>query len=298
MRNLIRSATSSMTSVPKPLKFLRPHYATLIHCYDTWPESDVRKFLADILSVLSMTYGKVGKRESLKYRFLGALEPVDCWGHEFCRHLSAEIISEYNERVIGAEESEISHQGLLKLALELVPFFLKHNAEPDACDLMLEMEVIDKMSEFVDKETFSRVCSYIIGCIPYVSPPDDIAILRTAHTIYTKFGRFADAMQLAIKLRDNDLIKAGMDSCTDRYDTLFYGFNLLKRALKKQLAFLLARSLITFETEDEELLEILSNSKLHLHFQELARDLDILEPKTPEDIYKRHLENTSFYYIF
>lgn len=29
LRKEIRAATSSMTSVPKPLKFLRPHYATL-----------------------------------------------------------------------------------------------------------------------------------------------------------------------------------------------------------------------------------------------------------------------------
>ena len=28
----IRSATTSMTSVPKPLKFLRPHYAQLKKC--------------------------------------------------------------------------------------------------------------------------------------------------------------------------------------------------------------------------------------------------------------------------
>ena len=30
----IRTATSSMTSVPKPLKFLRPHFATLRAAYD------------------------------------------------------------------------------------------------------------------------------------------------------------------------------------------------------------------------------------------------------------------------
>ena len=29
LRNEIRTATSSMTSVPKPLKFLREHYGTL-----------------------------------------------------------------------------------------------------------------------------------------------------------------------------------------------------------------------------------------------------------------------------
>ncbi|CAN0378400.1 unnamed protein product, partial [Hapterophycus canaliculatus] len=31
----IRSATTSMTSVPKPLKFLRPHYAQLKKCEST-----------------------------------------------------------------------------------------------------------------------------------------------------------------------------------------------------------------------------------------------------------------------
>jgi len=202
-----------MTSVPKPLKFLRPHFQTLVDCHVKWPENDVRRFLADILSVLAMTYGAEGKRESLKYRFLGALEPVDCWGHEFCRHLSAEIIAEFNDQT----ETNVSEEGLAKLALELVPFFLKHNAEADACDLLLEMEMVDKLAEFVDKDTYARVCTYVVGCIPYVSPPDDIAILRTAHAMYSKFGRSADALQLAIKLRDNDLIRADMDGCTDKY---------------------------------------------------------------------------------
>lgn len=29
MRSIIRASTTSMTSVPKPLKFMRPHYATI-----------------------------------------------------------------------------------------------------------------------------------------------------------------------------------------------------------------------------------------------------------------------------
>ena len=33
----IRTATSSMTSVPKPLKFLRPHYGTLKDAYKAGP---------------------------------------------------------------------------------------------------------------------------------------------------------------------------------------------------------------------------------------------------------------------
>lgn len=40
LRTLIRTSTSSMTSVPKPLKFLRPHYPDLQTLYETWPTSE------------------------------------------------------------------------------------------------------------------------------------------------------------------------------------------------------------------------------------------------------------------
>ncbi|MCI02925.1 26S proteasome non-ATPase regulatory subunit 2 1A-like, partial [Trifolium medium] len=42
MRLEIRTSTSSMTSVPKPLKFLRPHYGTLKAFYETMAESDLK----------------------------------------------------------------------------------------------------------------------------------------------------------------------------------------------------------------------------------------------------------------
>lgn len=34
LRRQIRSSTTSMTSVPKPLKFLRPHYGKLKEIYE------------------------------------------------------------------------------------------------------------------------------------------------------------------------------------------------------------------------------------------------------------------------
>lgn len=42
LRTLIRTSTSSMTSVPKPLKFLRPHFETLVSVYESWAPSDVK----------------------------------------------------------------------------------------------------------------------------------------------------------------------------------------------------------------------------------------------------------------
>ena len=67
----IRSATTSMTSVPKPLKFLRPQYEGLKSSYDSLADGENKRKLADVISVLAITTGKEGERESLKYRLLG-----------------------------------------------------------------------------------------------------------------------------------------------------------------------------------------------------------------------------------
>lgn len=37
IKNFIKTSTSSMTAVPKPLKFLRPHYDELTAVYERWP---------------------------------------------------------------------------------------------------------------------------------------------------------------------------------------------------------------------------------------------------------------------
>ena len=70
--NEIRSATTSMTSVPKPLKFLRAHYQTLVNNHDKTADVDVKRQLADVLSVLAITTSKEGERACLKYRLLGS----------------------------------------------------------------------------------------------------------------------------------------------------------------------------------------------------------------------------------
>jgi 26S proteasome regulatory subunit N1 len=149
-----------MTSVPKPLKFLSKFYPLLKKLHESWPESPDKKLFADILSVLSMTYAEEGQREALRYRFIGSTEEdIGSWGHEYVRHLSSEIIQEYQSRL----ENDQSTEELITLSLEIVPFFLKHNAEADAVDLLLEVESIDQIVRFVDKDTYERVCLYMTG---------------------------------------------------------------------------------------------------------------------------------------
>lgn len=40
IKTSIKTSTSSMTAVPKPLKFLRPHYEKLEKAYESWPQGD------------------------------------------------------------------------------------------------------------------------------------------------------------------------------------------------------------------------------------------------------------------
>ncbi|CAJ0635903.1 4917_t:CDS:10 [Entrophospora sp. SA101] len=275
LRVHIRTSTSSMTSVPKPLKFLRPHYATITEIYLSWPESDNKHFLADILSVLAMTYDE-GKRDSLKYRLEGSREEPGSWGHEYVRHLSTEIGQEFLYR----QESDKPTEDLMNLALEIVPFLLKHNAEADAVDLFLELEAIDKLPQFVDKDTYPRVCRYMVSCVNLLVFPDDVSVLKTAHQIYCQHNKFTEAVSLAIRLGNEDLIKENFEAAGN-FDPL----------LQKQIAFQLARQHITLPVDNEELLEIINNTHLSKHFIALAEELDVMEPKTPEDIYKSHLEN-------
>lgn len=38
LKNIVRSATTAMTSVPKPFKFLKAHYASLVEHYNGLPD--------------------------------------------------------------------------------------------------------------------------------------------------------------------------------------------------------------------------------------------------------------------
>ena len=87
----IKSSTSSMTSVPKPLKFLRAHYKDLKTVYESWPlMHSMKRLMADVLSVLGMTMADQGSRECLKFKLQGTVVNISSWGHEYVRSLAGE----------------------------------------------------------------------------------------------------------------------------------------------------------------------------------------------------------------
>lgn len=51
IKTSIKTSTSSMTAVPKPLKFLRRHYETLEKAYESWPAGEDKVHILPCCSV-------------------------------------------------------------------------------------------------------------------------------------------------------------------------------------------------------------------------------------------------------
>uniref|UniRef100_A0A4W5PCA7 26S proteasome non-ATPase regulatory subunit 2 n=1 Tax=Hucho hucho TaxID=62062 RepID=A0A4W5PCA7_9TELE len=281
LRRQIRSSTTSMTSVPKPLKFLRPHYGKLKEIYEGMAPGENKNFCADVVSVLAMTMS--GERECLKYRLLGSQEELASWGHEYVRHLAGEVAKEWQE----VEESDKTQQEtLLKLVKEIVPYNMAHNAEHEACDLLMEIERLEMLELYIDDNAYAKVCLYLTSCVSYVPEPENSALLKCSLNIFRKFNRYPEALRLALMLNDVELVENIFTSCKDI-------------VIQKEMAFMLGRHGMFLELNEdvedyEDLTEIMSNVQLNSNFLALARELDIMEPKVPDDIYKTHLENNRF----
>ena len=226
-----------------------------------------------------MTYGDEEKLETLKYRLLAAKsEDLGSWGHEYIRHLALEIGQEYQNRLNADKDT----QDLVDLALSLIPYFLSHNAEADAVDLLSELEKIEVIPEYLDENTYGRVCLYMVSMVNLLTYPEDQQFLRTAHQIYVRFNELTRAIIVAIRLNDTELIKSDIKATSDH-------------SLRKQMAFLVARQQIWLDVspedeEDQSFMDCLNNTSIHNHFKSLGKELNILDPKMPEDIYKTHLE--------
>lgn len=146
-----------MTSVPKPFKFLKDHYKTMIEFYEKLHPSYFKKLLADFLSVLSMTMAEPGKQITLTLLKAGTMKDYKKWGFEYIQHLTRDITEEYEKRL----EQEQGTDDLHELVNQLVPYFMENNAEHDAIDLLIEVDIPEKLVECVNEDNFKRVVEYL-----------------------------------------------------------------------------------------------------------------------------------------
>ncbi|CAH8469338.1 unnamed protein product [Schistosoma haematobium] len=300
MCSLIKSSTTSMTSVPKPLKFLMHHYAKIKSFYNTICNPDTKKLCADVVSVLGMTVTDQPETryDTLTYRHLGCQGDIGAWGHEYVRHLTNQIVGTWQEKEYDSlmdnpeatNEMKKHREDCLSLVHQIIPYLMEHNAEAEAIDLCIEIEQHHLLEMYTSSLNYTRVCLYLTSCVAYLPTPDNNKVLQYATILYRKFEDLGNAMRCALRLNDMNLIREiFLESGKVKTGSRNYG-----PAIQRQLAYLLGRQNIVFPDEeclaDEELTEMLWNTRLSEHFLSLGRELDIMDPKLPEDIYKSHLE--------
>ncbi len=146
LKNEVRSSTSSMTGVPKPFKFLKPDYNKIKEAYAKFPASDpLKPAFADLVSVLAITMAPPDSNEALHYALEGTKVGITSWGHEYLRTLGGEIASEYKKREEKGGDTDL--KDLQFLIDAIIPYNMSHNAEPEAVDLLLE---INRLPMLVD----------------------------------------------------------------------------------------------------------------------------------------------------
>nr|CAI5859797.1 unnamed protein product [Callosobruchus analis] len=280
LKYLIRTATTSMTSVPKPLKYLAPYYDLLKATHVKSTNLDIKKSLADVISILAMgtAGGEEAKknRECLKYCLLGTMKNIGDWGHEYIRQLEKEIVQQW------PHNCETSSTMLMPLINDILTFNCTHHAEIQACDLLMEIDLLAMLPEYMSRNTYERMCMYLSSCSKYVDDVERGKIMRLICEQYLRFNEYTKSLITALQMKDDEMVHKIFESCKDKV-TLY------------QLAFICARHVYPVELDPEiegydELTNILSNSHLSSYFLTLARELDIMEPKAPEDIYKTWLE--------
>lgn len=99
--------------------------------------------------------------------------------------------------------------------------------------------------------------------------------------MYMKAKLFPLALRIAMHMTSSDKVNAVFDAAKN------------DRLLVKQLSLMLIRQRVPLPdlvTEDEELLQLANGEILTKRFAFLAKELDVVEAKTPDEVYKAHLE--------
>jgi len=104
--------------------------------------------------------------------------------------------------------------------------------------------------------------------------------LSVCYKIYRLRQAYPAALRIALRLNNPELIGNIMKECKDP-------------GVLKQMAFMLARQSISYPIRKEELSSIINNQKLSELYRGVAKDLQVLEPKSIEKILKRNLEEVA-----
>ena len=132
IKHEITTSTSSMTSIPRPLKFIRPHFNEIKEFYEKFNPSDDKEknyklMLSDLISVILTVINEKdeeGKELTiLSYVLNGTKKDITSWGQEYIRSLCSDIGEEYNKRL----DKDEPINDLIDLVKIIAPYLIKQS---------------------------------------------------------------------------------------------------------------------------------------------------------------------------
>ncbi len=269
----VKQTNNSGTTLPKQLKFLQPDYGKLVSFYSQTSDNQVKRALADLLSVVAPTLEESYDRHSLIYLREGSGKlDINDLGDEYILNLAGDLAAEYEANL---EVDKAALEAVHTVTKTILPRLFRNGNEISAVDLLLETERLDLLSDFLDSGNYLRIFNYLAASTEYTADSQELSdVLTCLFQAALKFSDFTNALRVALKMNDYRRVEEVMNKCSDK-------------AVLKQLALAVGRHRVfALEGLSEEVKEIISNRQLSGFYQELMKDLDVVEPKLPIDVYK------------
>lgn len=211
--NDIRVQTGTKTALPKQLKFLKPHYKKLREYYESLPDEALTRRFADFMSVACITLEDNYKIDSLRFYFKGTGSIVpESLGDEYLLNFAGDLAAEYAQRI----ELKADKADVYLLVQQILPSLFKHGHDINAIDLLLEIERLDLLLNFIDSSNYNRLFIYLQSSLCYASDSIEFnSILNTLYTISMSRGDHVNSLKVALRMNDYAKMSQVLESCQD-----------------------------------------------------------------------------------
>ncbi|CAK5085352.1 unnamed protein product [Meloidogyne enterolobii] len=201
-------------------------------------------------------------------------------GYKFRRQFTTLVEDWQKHDSDSQEDKQFREETILPKIKELVIHNLNNNGENEACDLLMEIERIDLLSEMAEESEFfdcDRICNYILSASYYIPDPENITMIDMARDLYMHFGKNIEALRCAMRTNNirqiSSIVKATEEG-----------------PLKIQMALMLGRQQIFLTFRNKLYTKINGNCYLHQLFFNFVKENGYGAIKSVEDVYKTSLE--------
>lgn len=155
-------------------------------------------------------YVNSNTRHILNSIITGTQKSLGDWGHEYLRQLESEVVDQWSI-------CQKSSTTLMPLVQDIVKYDCQFHAELQACDLLMEIDKLEILPQYIQKDTYPRICLYLASCSRYVDDIEAAKILELVAGQHLKFEEYAKALILYFQMRNVKMIKKVFELCKDQY---------------------------------------------------------------------------------